>query len=72
MSELTKSEQRVMRTYRKFMMTPGQMLCFYGPDLKQNETALANLTNRDLLIKERFKGGYSLTNEGYDAMKGCE
>ena len=61
-----------MRTYRKFMMTAGQMLCFYGPDLKQNETALANLTNRDLLIKERFKGGYSLTPAGYDAMTDYE
>jgi len=72
LSTLTKSEQRVMRTYRKFRVTPGQMLCFYGPDLKQNENALANLTNRDMLVKERFKGGYSLTEEGYELMKSCE
>ena len=72
MATLTKTEQRVMKTYRKFLMTPGQMLCFYGPDLKQNENALANLTNRDMLVKERFKGGYSLTQDGYDLMKAYE
>ncbi|REJ67247.1 MAG: hypothetical protein DWQ31_11770 [Planctomycetota bacterium] len=71
MSTLTKSEERVLRVYRKFMMSPGQMLCFNGPDLKRNENALHNLMNKDMLIKERFKGGYSLTQEGYAAMKSC-
>ena len=69
---LTTAEQRVMRTFRRFLMTPGQMLCFYGPNLKQNLTTLERLTDRDFLVKEKFQGGYSLTLEGYAAMNSCE
>jgi hypothetical protein len=54
------------------MITPGQMLCFYGPSLKQNKTALQQLTDKEFLIKERFKGGYSLTRDGFDAMRTCD
>ncbi len=53
-------------------MTPGQMLCFYGPNLKQDMATLELLTNKDFLVKEKFKGGYSLTRAGYTAMKDCE
>lgn len=69
---LNTSEQRVLRTFRRFLMNPGQMLCFSGPDLKQNATTLTRLTDKDLLIKEKFKGGYSLTQTGYAAMNDCE
>jgi hypothetical protein len=69
---LTTAEQRVMRTFRRFLMTPGQMLCFYGPNLKQNLTTLERLTDRDFLVKEKFQGGYSLTLEGYAAMNSCD
>ena len=48
------------------------MLCFYGPSLKQNKTALQQLTNKELLVKEKFKGGYSLTPDGFNAMKTCD
>ena len=53
-------------------MNPGQMLCFSGPNLKQNKATLELLTNKDLLVKERFKGGYSLTPTGFAAMNDCE
>jgi len=53
-------------------MNPGQMLCFSGPNLKQNKTTLELLTNKELLAKEKFKGGYSLTQTGFAAMKNCE
>ena len=69
---LTTSEQRVLRTFRRFLMTPGQMLCFYGPNLKQNMTTLERLTEREFLVKEKFEGGYSLTRAGYAAMNGCD
>jgi len=50
------------------------MLCFSGPDLKQDKATLDRLTNKDLLVEEKFKGGYSLTRAGYDAMNeyGCD
>lgn len=69
---LSTSEQRVLRTFRRFLMTPGQMLCFYGPNLQQNKSTLELLTEKDLLVKERFKGGYSLTRAGFAAMNDCE
>lgn len=53
-------------------MTPGRMLCFYGPDLKRYQAALRQLTEKKLLNKEKFKGGYSLTQSGYVAMKACD
>ena len=53
-------------------MTPGQMLCFSGPNLEQDEATLELLTERELLVKEKFKGGYSLTPAGFKFMKDCE
>jgi hypothetical protein len=53
-------------------MNPGQMLCFSGPNLKQNKATLALLTDKELLVKEEFKGGYSLTRNGFAAMKDCD
>ena len=69
---LSTSEQRVLHTFRRFLMTPGQMLCFYGPNLDQNKATLERLADKDLLIKEKFKGGYSLTSAGYAAMNDCD
>ena len=69
---LNSSEQRVMRTFRRFLMTPGQMLCFDGPNLKQDKATLELLTDKELLVKEKFKGGYSLTQAGFAAMNDCE
>jgi hypothetical protein len=69
---LTKLEQRVMRTFQQFQVNPGQMLCFYGPNLQQFKPALQELTERELLVEEQFNGGYSLTQAGFVAMKGCK
>ena len=69
---LSTSEQRVLRTFRRFLMTPGQMLCFYGPNLEQEKATLERLAGKELLVKETFKGGYSLTRAGFVAMNGCE
>ena len=48
------------------------MLCFYGPSLKQDEAALERLADKELLVKEDFKGAYSLTKSGFLAMHDCE
>ena len=69
---LSTSEQRVLRTFRRFLMNPGQMLCFSGPNLKQNKTTLTLLTDKELLVEEDFNGGYSLTRNGFAAMNNCE
>jgi len=53
-------------------MTPGQMLCFSGPNLERDTAALHQLTDKKLLVKEKFKGGFSLTQAGFAAMKESE
>lgn len=52
-------------------MTPGKMLCFSGPDLERFRSSLNEMTDKKLLVKEKFKGGYSLTRAGFAAMKDC-
>jgi len=69
---LSPSEQRVLDTFRQFLIGPGQMLCFSGPNLKQNKATLTLLTEKELLVKEKFKGGYSLTPSGFAAMNDCK
>jgi len=68
---LSTAEQRVLCTFRRFLMTPGRMLCFYGQHLKNDLPALDLLTKKDLLVEEHYKGGYSLTRAGYTAMNDC-
>lgn len=68
---LSQSEERTLQAFRKYLVTPGEMLCFYGSDLEKHRAALKTLTDKKLLVKERFKGGYSLTHEGFAAMKAC-
>ena len=69
---MTPSEKTVMRTFRQYLVSPGEMLCFFGPNLERHKVALQQLTKRDLLVKENFNGAYSLTNSGFEAMKTCE
>ena len=66
---LSEPEQRVLRAFRQFLMTPGQMLCFSGSSLSKHQNALHRLTEKRLLVKERFKGGYSLTDTGFALMR---
>jgi hypothetical protein len=47
------------------------MLCLSGPNLERDRAALERLIEKDVLVKERFKGGYSLTEAGYAAMNDC-
>ena len=48
------------------------MLCFFGPNLEKHKGALQRLTEKDFLVKEQFKGAYSLTDAGFEAMKTCD
>ncbi len=62
-------EQRVLQTFRQYLMTPGKMLCFSGQDLDRKKAALERMCDRDLLSREDFAGAYSLTPSGFSAMK---
>jgi hypothetical protein len=69
---LSPSEKNVLLTFREYLVNPGEMLCFSGPDLEKHESALQQLTNKDMLVKEHFKGAYFLTHAGFEAMKTCD
>ncbi|HEU0068072.1 MAG TPA: hypothetical protein VFQ26_02270 [Nitrospiraceae bacterium] len=68
---LTIAEKRLLLIFRRFLVAPGEMLCFYGSDLSHKKETLKKLVERQYLSEERFKGGYSLTSEGFAAMKEC-
>jgi hypothetical protein len=59
----------VLQAFRQFMVAPGQMLCFSGPELAKKKAALQQLTQKGLLVEETFKGAYTLTRAGFDAIK---
>lgn len=61
----------MLLTFRQYLMTPGKMLCFSGPNLERYAAELNRMTDKKLLVKERFKGAYSLTRSGFAAMKDC-
>ncbi|QDU58152.1 hypothetical protein [Aeoliella mucimassa] len=63
------TEECVLTVFRQFYMTPDKMLCFYGQDLEDKTMALQSLVDRQFLVREKFKGGYSLTEAGYHHMK---
>ena len=69
---LSPAEQAALRTFKMYLVTPGKMLCFFGPNLEKHEAALDKLTRKDFLRKDNFKGAWSLTDAGYQAMKTCD
>lgn len=66
--ELTDGEANVLAVFRKYLMTPGQMLCLSNTDIDSMKVVLQSLTAAGLLVPEEFKGGYSLTQSGFRAM----
>lgn len=62
------SEKDALQVFRSYKIAAGELLCFSGPNLQKHEPALKKLAVRKILIKERFKGAYSLTAAGYEAM----
>ncbi len=69
---LSKSERWVLGVFRQFLVTPGQMLCFNRPNITKHRAGFRQLADKGFLVKEKFNGGYSLTQAGFAAMKSCE
>ena len=67
-SLLSQAEHSVLSVFRRYLMTPGKMLCISGSDLEDLSLPLAELTNKGLLVADDFRGGYSLTKGGFAAM----
>ena len=66
---LSPAERKILLAFREYLMTPGEMLCFGLQDLNAVGAPLDTLTDRGLLVAERFRGGYSLTETGFAAMQ---
>jgi len=69
---LTVAERQILHTYQQYLITPGQMLCFTGPNYERDKETLELMSDKQLLTRESFVGGYSLTMSGFAAMKDCE
>ena len=65
---LTRAEHKVLEVFREYLVSPGEMLCFHGPQLQKYKAPLRQLIEKKFVFKEQFQGGYSLTKAGYDAM----
>jgi hypothetical protein len=66
---LSTSEQTVLGVFREYLVAPGEMLCFHGKWYQDHEAPLRQLTAKKLLTKEHFRGGYSLTEAGFAAIR---
>ena len=55
--------------FRKYLMTPGKMLCLSSSDLEDLKLPVAQLVKKELLVAEKYQGGYSLTKFGFAAME---
>jgi hypothetical protein len=67
--DLSSKERKVLKIFREYLMTPGDMLCFCGKALDDHRTALGQLRDRGYLKAERLKGAFSLTREGCMVMR---
>ncbi len=67
--QFSAGEASVLITFRRYLMTPGKMLCFSTQDIGSMKKSIDKLIAAGLLVPEEFKGGYSLTRAGYDAMR---
>lgn len=68
-SNLSTAQRSVLTTFKRFRMTPGQMLCFSRSDEDAFRAPLTELAAGGYLVTERFQGGYSLTASGFAAMQ---
>jgi hypothetical protein len=66
---MTTSEHEIMRYFRRFDVGVGEMLFFdTGParvDPSKFHNAMGSLIRQGLVVEERPKGAYSLTDRGY-------
>ena len=67
--QFTQRELKVLEHFRRYLMSPGDMLCFSGQDIESMGTGIEDLVKRCMLVPERKKGSFSLTKQGFEAMR---
>jgi hypothetical protein len=65
---LSAPERAALKVFDDFRIGLGKMFCFTGPLLERHKTSLALLIDKNLVVREHFAGGYSLTPAGFRAM----
>ena len=65
---LSRSERSVLAVFRTFLVHSGEMICFTAPQLQKYSHALTMLAKKNLVLRERCAGGYSLTHAGFAAL----
>ena len=68
-SVVSDDETLVLRIFSRYLMGVGKMLCLSGPELVSHRDSLDRLVDSGLLVAESYKGAYSLTHSGFEAMK---
>lgn len=68
-SMLSKTELQLLAIFRRFQVGPSQMLCFNSQQLKTHKKAFEILMEKGYLVRETFGGAFSLTRDGFAAMK---
>lgn len=67
---MTSSEADIMRHFRRYLASEGEMV-FFNKGVEKRppsfERAIASLIRDGLIIKERPQNAYSLTQRGYEA-----
>lgn len=66
--QLSAGEVNILAVFKKYLMTPGRMLCLNNTDIGTMKRSLDKLIAAGLLIPEDFKGSYSLTRSGFNVM----
>ncbi|TWT33884.1 hypothetical protein KOR34_37200 [Posidoniimonas corsicana] len=69
---LPKPQRSVLRTFHQYLMEPREMLCFWGAGWDKHHLALEELVEKELLVREKRPGAYSLTKAGFEMMRECE
>ena len=70
--QLSTGEVSVLTLFRKYLMTPGRMLCLNHAEVGSMKRSLDKLIAAGMLVPESFKGSYSLTRSGFQAMNELE
>ena len=69
---MTDSELEILRYFKRFSITAGQMLFFHAQtrtDPARFQKAMQSLVRRGLVLQERRHDAYSLTELGYRATR---
>ncbi len=67
--QFSTTELKVFDHFRRYLMTPGAMLCLSAQEIESMSSGLNALVDRKMLELEGTRGAYCLTRSGFLAMR---